>query len=189
MRTHISIVTNNSSYSSTITQTSNFSIFRNIILFILLVLIVFTTIYLLYYLYELLSVKVRTVRITESKVTATVFDKEYHSPSLYGFLVGRVFVPRWTSERYLLGVEYNSSQYHVEVDEDTYEKARKGDNIDLIWFRHYDKKGKVIQEEMELPEWIKPDSCQLRLSGRSFYVYKLYINYLTRNNFWYIITL
>ena len=152
MRTHISITTNNSSYSSTITQTSSFSIFHNILLLILLVLIAFTAIYLLYNLYEWLSVKIRTVRTTESKVTATIFDKEYHAPSFYGFFTGKVFIPQWIAERYILGVEYNSCKYEVEVDEDTYEKAQSGDNIDLVWIRHYDKKGNVIQEEMELPE-------------------------------------
>lgn len=153
MKTHISIITNNSSYStSSITQSSKFGVFYYIILFILFFLLVAATAYIIYYIYEWLSVKIRTKKITETPITATIINKEYHAPIYCGYLAGRMYIPRWTDEHYSLDVLYEDEEYEVYVGKSIYQQTEKGESIDLILVKHFDKNGKVIQEEMELPE-------------------------------------
>lgn len=152
MRTQITFTTNNSSYSSTITRINNFDIFYHISLFIVCAMVAATIIFLLYYFYQWLSVKIRTVRITEIRVIATVIDKEYDAPTLYGYMVGKVFIPHWTDEHYILAVKYKNGTYEVEVDEDAYNKYQKDDSLELVLVKHYDRRGKIIRRRMELPE-------------------------------------
>ena len=87
-------------------------------------------------------------------VTATITDKEYKKTytTMMHITTGKTttLIPQIYPEKFLVTVEYQNLTETFD-DEDLYNSVDCGDSIEIILYKTFNKKGKLLDESLKLP--------------------------------------
>ena len=87
-------------------------------------------------------------------VTATITDKEHKKTytTMMHITTGKTttLIPQTHPEKFLVTVEYQNLTETFD-DEDLYNSVDCGDSIEIILYKTFNKKGKLLDESLKLP--------------------------------------
>lgn len=98
----------------------------------------------------------RIQREDEQEITATVTDRRYESSYVTMITINTCPVPQSYPERYLVTTSYEDVSGPVRTtfnDRKLYETVKKGDTVQMILYKAYDKEGNLVGEpELRFPK-------------------------------------
>lgn len=112
-------------------------------------------VFLFYLLIRSIWIKIRTKKTICHSVKAKIIGKNYRSAhtTMTPVSAGKVTVmsPTHHPEQFNVTVQYKDMSETFD-DEDLYNSCKKNDSISLILIEKFDKKGKLIEATLDLPE-------------------------------------